>query len=276
MAAPLNQVFFPASFPELFSSWERFPDAVPYAGGSGFIHNHGKYNLILPNIILSLDNIKELFKVTRTERYLEIGAMVNLNHITLLGKVVPDILRQCLDQITSPQIKNIATIGGNICNKTRLLDTAIPMVALDAQYELRNQQFSRWISASRFHAVSELPVLNPRELLSRIRIPLFQWDYSLYKKFFNYKNSGVIFVFLLKIEKNLLTNIRVVFQYRSIFRDKNSESLLINKQLPLNHRDSDNFMDSFSLFLSENTVISDFNRKKLLNYMYLAINNFTS
>ena len=76
MAAAHNQAFSPSSFPELFSFWARYPDAVPYAGGAELVRNQGRRVLSLPQNILSLDKMAELRHITRTERYLELGAML--------------------------------------------------------------------------------------------------------------------------------------------------------------------------------------------------------
>ena len=134
MAAPLNQVFFPSTFQELFTAWNRFPDAVPFAGGTGIIRGQGDQTLALPRNILYLDKLNDLRRITRTERYLEIGAMVRLNEIIRLGKIVPEALTRCLEHIAGHHIRNQATIGGNICYPRRRLDSAAPLVALDAHF----------------------------------------------------------------------------------------------------------------------------------------------
>jgi len=74
MADQLNLVFFPASYSELFSAWNRYPSAVPYAGGTALIRDKGKQILELPSIILSLERLEEMHRISRTERFLEIGA----------------------------------------------------------------------------------------------------------------------------------------------------------------------------------------------------------
>jgi CO/xanthine dehydrogenase FAD-binding subunit len=251
MAAPLNQVFFPAAFSELFSAWTRFPDAVPYAGGTGLVRGQGKEILDLPPIILSLDKLEDLQRISRSERYLEIGAMVKLNQIIKLGKIVPEVLTRCLENIAGVQLRNLATIGGNICCPERRLDVSAVMVALDAQYELRSAQTIRWISASRFSAPSGPTALVPQELLTRIRVPLDQWDYSIYKKFSGAGGlDGRAMIFIMKTQKNLLTDIRVVYKTGVILRDKNSESILIGKHLPLSRRVAGEFVESWKHFLS--------------------------
>ncbi len=276
MDAPLNQVFFPSGFPELFTAWGRFPEAVPYAGGTGLIWGQGKQILRLPKIILYLDKIEELRKITRTERYLEIGAMVKLNQIMQLGKIVPDVLRQCMERISSPQLRNIATIGGNICFPSRRLDTAAPLVALDAQYELRNAHSSRWISAARFYSTPGPTAINKQELLTRIRIPLEQWNYPVYKKFSSTENSGRVVVFMIKNQKNALSDIRMVYKASGILRNRISESLLTGKHLPLTHKDTTDFMENWDNFLREHDQIDEISRKKLLNFIDLTISALTA
>ncbi|MDR2364179.1 MAG: FAD binding domain-containing protein [Spirochaetaceae bacterium] len=269
MAAPLNQVFFPATFQELFTAWSRFPDAVPFAGGTGLIRGQGKQSLELPRNILSLDKLEDLRRITRTERYLEIGAMVRLNEIIRLGKIVPEVLTRCLEHIAGPQIRNIATIGGNICYPERRLDASVPLVALDAHFELRNGQNSRWISASRFCSIPGPLAINPQELLTRIRIPLEQWNYSVFKKFKGSSgtDSGGVIVFIIRNQKNTLTDIRIVFGAERILRDKNSETLLIGNQLPLSRKEADDFVEHWKSYLAALDTPEAIIRSEILNFI---------
>jgi CO/xanthine dehydrogenase FAD-binding subunit len=246
-----NQVFSPASFQELFAAWSRFPDAVPYAGGTDIIRGQAKRIPSLPKNILSLERMEELHRITRTERYLELGAAVRLNEIISLGKIVPEILTRTLEGIAGTQVRNLATIGGNLCNPNCRLDASAPMTALDAHYELRTAQTVRWISASRFASLPGPPALASQELLTRIRVPLEQWNYSLYCKF-NPRGageSGSVIVFILKNQKNLLTDLRVVYSGNIILQDRNSETFLIGKRLPLDRKEVLPFIENWKRYL---------------------------
>jgi CO/xanthine dehydrogenase FAD-binding subunit len=274
MADPLNQVFFPATFQELFSAWSRFPQAVPYAGGTGIIRGQGREILKLPPVILSLDKLEELQRISRTERYLEIGAMVKLNQIIRLGKIVPEALSRCLKNISGTQLRNLATIGGNICCPSRRLDASAAMVALDAQYELRSAQSVRWISAARFSSLPGPTMLKEQELLTRVRVPLDIWDYSIYKKFPSDGGSKVV-VFMMKTLKNVLTDIRVIYKTDSILRDKNSESILIGKALPFSRHAAAAFVESWERFLSGIADVDELSKKELLNFVDLNVYNLS-
>ena len=252
MPEPAEQVLFPSNFLELFSIWNRFPHGLILAGGLEQIRNQGKHKPVFPENIISLSRLEELRKISRSERYLEIGAMVNLNQILHLGKIVPEPLVRCLELIGGPQLRNIATIGGNICHPLQRLDASGPMIALDAQYELRTAQSARWVPASMFSSLPGPPALTPRELLTRIRVPLEPWTYTWYRKF-NTAGSGEAgggILFMIRNEKNILTNIRVVYSGLSILREKNSETMLEGKRLPLDKKDAVTFTEKWKTCLS--------------------------
>jgi CO/xanthine dehydrogenase FAD-binding subunit len=274
MADQLNLVFFPLTYSELFSAWSRYPKAVPYAGGTALIREQGKQILELPPIILSLEKLQEMQRINRSERYLEIGSMVKLSQIVDLGKIVPAALRRCLEHIAGPQLRNMATIGGNLCFRRGCLDSSAVLMALDAQYELRNAQSVRWISASRFSA-DTAPAIKDQELLTRIRVPLDDWDYTVYTKFSGQAIKSKTAVFLAKTQKNVLNDIRVIYKADALWRDKHSESLLIGKHLPLNHRIAVDFIERWSDFISATPHIDELSRKELLNFIEINISNLS-
>ncbi|MDR2418309.1 MAG: FAD binding domain-containing protein [Treponema sp.] len=285
MDAPFNQVPPLTSWEGLFNFWNSNPDAVPFAGGIQFLHFQGKRAPALPRKLIALEDIEELHLVTRTEQYLELGAMVRLSEIIHLGTIVPEILRKCLEGIAGPQLRNSATIGGNICTTLRYMDSCAALIALDAHYELRSmpsvppasftlsslfstQSSTRWIAASRFTPAS----LAPRELLTRIRIPLESWNYSLYRKFrcsdLDRPNldDGVI-VLLLRNQKDILTDIRIVFAGRTVLKDKRTESLLSGKHLPLNCKDARAAIAQWETCLATLPPEQSFIRTELSNFV---------
>jgi len=252
MAIPQSKVFFPTGLQELFSSWYSNPDAVLWAGGAEHIRNQSGQNPKLPRNIISLDKMEELHKISRTERHLEIGCMVKLSKIINMGKIVPEVLIRCLENIASPQLRSQATIGGNICNPSIRLDISAPMIALDAQYELRSAQSTRWVSASRFSSQPGPLSLGRQECLTRIRVPLEPWTFTWYRKF-NFSLSskpGGCILLILRNQKDILTDIRVLYSSQAILREKNAESMLMGKHLPLDHRDASAFVDAWKNYLS--------------------------
>jgi len=270
----LNRIFFPNSFNELFSTWSRNPSALPYAGGTVLLWKQRKTIIDLPPVIICLDNLPELQNITRTEHYIEIGSMVKLNKIIRMGKTVPQILCDCLENIGGVQLRNLATIGGNICSAPGLLDIPAPLVALDAQYEFRSAQSSRWVSASRFHSEEDKNAIEKKEILTRIRLPLHQWDYSMYKKFFSedmYNHKTI--TFLAKAQKNILSDIKVVCKGDTIIRNKGAEGILTGSHLPIHRKTAADFVDNWKEFLSGNGELDDFLKYEIINCIEINVYN---
>ncbi|MDR2631067.1 MAG: FAD binding domain-containing protein, partial [Spirochaetaceae bacterium] len=235
------------------------------------------------------NRVDELKRFSRTERYLEIGSMVRLSEIVNMGKIVPDVFTRALDAVGNPQVRNLAAIGGHICCPFKQLDAIAPLIALDARYELRTASSSRWIPASRFSSVPGPPPINAQELLTRIRIPLELWNYSAYKKFadpYTGDHTAGSMVFLVRVQKNILTDIRIVYAGRMVIRDKNSEAVFTGKQLPLTDRDLTHFMGLWTSHLSAvepaksqddspaRGILKDLNalmRAKMLNFIESCI-----
>ncbi|MDR1399563.1 MAG: FAD binding domain-containing protein [Treponema sp.] len=287
MDAPFNQVPPLTTWEGLFNFWNSNPDAVPFAGGIQFLRFQGKRAPVLPHKLISLEDIEELHRITRTEQYLELGAMVRLSEIINLGTTVPEILRKCLEGIAGPQIRNSTTIGGNICATSHHMDSCAALIALDARYELRSmastpptsftlsslfstQSSTRWIAASRFTSAS----LAPRELLTRIRIPLEPWNYSLYRKFHRSEldntDTGVI-VLLLRNQKEILTDIRIVFAGSTVLEDKRIESLLSGKHLPLSRKDVHAAIVQWETCLATLSPEQSFIRTELSNFVTTSL-----
>ena len=275
MADPYNLVLYPESYSEFFSVWSRYPTAIPYAGGTGLIREQGRQVLDLPPTVLSLDRLDEMNRISRSERFLEIGAMVKLSRIIDLGKIVPDVLRCCLESIAGPQLRNMATIGGNICFPGRRLDSTAALNALDAQFELRQTQSTRWISASRFFSMPREDALNPQELLTRIRIPLDNWDCWAYKKFEGQASRSRVVAFLVKTQKSILSDIKIIYKTDLIWRNRDSESILIGKHLPLSRRIAADFVEHWEDFLSSVHNIDELSRQELINFIELNIYNLS-
>ena len=272
-----NQVLHPHTLAELFSFWNRIPDAAPFAGGTELILKGidpgGARGVFreqpeLLREILSLEQIDELQAITRTERYLEIGAMVRLNDIIALGKIVPQAFFKTLKGIANPRVRNLATIGGNICSSG---DTLAPLCALDAVYELRSAAGSRWIPALRFSSTPG--VLQKGELLARIRIPLDEWNYTVYRKFnaFDSEGEGGVLILVVRNQKNILAKIQMIFTGAALLRNKDSESFLEGKALPLDARDIVHYRKFWGNYLESEKKPGPILRDKIINAIEIGI-----
>ncbi len=233
----------------------------------------------LPGNVISIERIRELHKITRTERYLEIGSMVKLNDLIRIGKIIPAILQNTIMRIANPPLRNLAAIGGSICYAKQKLDIHAPLAALDASYELKTAASSRWIAASRFNIKDDpTSALNAQELLTRIRIPLENWDYATFKKFerghFDDSEKGVI-VFIAKAQKDIISDVRIVFAGVSLIMNRNLETMLFGQRLPLDRKTAAAFVGLWENYLNELPYPKGLLAAKILNFIRSVIQDLT-
>jgi xanthine dehydrogenase iron-sulfur cluster and FAD-binding subunit A len=159
------------------------------------------------------------------------------------------------------------------------MDSCAALIALDARYELRKVSSTRWIAASRFSPAS----LAPNELLTRIRIPLELWNYSLCQKIHrtdmtnpdNIERDAGVIVFLLRNQKNILTNIKIVFAGNIILEDRNTERLLIGMSLPLSRKAALTLIAQWEAYLSTLGFEDSLVRSELLNFIETSLLGLT-
>jgi carbon-monoxide dehydrogenase medium subunit len=86
-------------------------------------------------------------------------------------------------QVGSVQIRNVATVGGNICNAAPSADTAGPLLALDAVAVLQSPDGTRRVPLTEFFTGPSQTVRNHEEILTAFEIPIAMGRYgSAYHK----------------------------------------------------------------------------------------------
>ena len=82
-----------------------------------------------------------------------------------------DALRQAGREVGSVQIQNRATIAGNLCNASPAADGVPPLLALEAEVELRSQGCRRLVPLAAFLRGNRRTVISADELVTAIRVP---------------------------------------------------------------------------------------------------------
>jgi len=81
------------------------------------------------------------------------------------------VLLDVASQFATPQIRNIATLGGNMCHAVPSADFAIPLFALDAEVKLKSVGGERILPIEAFFIDVKQTALRDDELLIEIKIP---------------------------------------------------------------------------------------------------------
>jgi xanthine dehydrogenase small subunit len=156
------------------------PDAriVGAATDLGVIHNKRKITL---SKLLSLHLIPELYEMSITnDDVVSIGARVTLNEFRHLIKDKCPELAHYLDVFASPQIKNLATLVGNVANASPIGDTPPALLALNATVVINK---TKEIRLSEFFLAYRKTALKAGEIITAIKfsLPKTNSDFKLYK-----------------------------------------------------------------------------------------------
>ncbi|MDR3584633.1 MAG: xanthine dehydrogenase FAD-binding subunit XdhB [Desulfosporosinus sp.] len=123
--------------------------------------------------LLSLRKIKALGSIQKAEDgTIAIGAMATFTKIfndPILRELIP-ILTEAAISMGGPQIRNIATIGGNVCNGATSADSAASLFALNAQLKLIDSNGERLVPIREFYLGPGKVALKPGEILTEILI----------------------------------------------------------------------------------------------------------
>jgi len=124
--------------------------------------------------LLSLKNLHALEEIVMLgDGTISVGAMAPFTKIfqsELIRKHVP-VLGEASVSMGGPQVRNVATIGGNICNGAVSADSASTLFALDALLKLETATDERIIPMGDFYAGPGKVNLRPGELLTAVLIP---------------------------------------------------------------------------------------------------------
>lgn len=106
---------------------------------------------ILPSALISLRNIPDLARI-EVNGGARIGALATLADIiqhSSLSRTYP-ILVEAATNIGSVQIRNVATIGGNLCNSSPCADMALPLLVCEAKVRLQSLETEREVPIEDF------------------------------------------------------------------------------------------------------------------------------
>jgi len=222
----------------------RYPQARIWGGGTFIMSQKDYYPSEIKDGIIDLGEMEELKKITRNDRFVEIGAMVTANQLLSAGKLVlPDILQQTLKALASQILRKQITIGGSLCVPDVRLGLSTTLAVLDAMAEIKQYQGGKvsthWIPIAKLYDKDgKLLLGNQKSLLTRIRIGL---EYGDFQRFITVEDpirntsECVIFAFQAKRVQNSLSKVQfcITFPDKAFHISKDLESKLSGMTLPI-------------------------------------------
>ncbi|RMG84010.1 MAG: hypothetical protein D6712_12145 [Chloroflexi bacterium] len=143
------------------------------AGGTDLLLELERHQRPDVDVVIDLTRVAGLDEITFSDNAFHLGPLVTHNHViadsAVIEKALP-LAQACLE-VGAPQIRNRATVAGNVITASPANDTIPALMVLDAQITLASANGERTVSINEFYTGLRKTVMQPDELLTGITVP---------------------------------------------------------------------------------------------------------
>jgi aerobic carbon-monoxide dehydrogenase medium subunit len=164
----------PGTLPEAVALLEQHGDAAKILSGGQSLIPMMKVRLARPEYLIDINRIEGLQYIREQDGYLKIGALTreaDLESSELIRTKYPIVL-DTASMIADPQVRNLATIGGNLAHGDPANDHPATMLALGAEIIAVGPRGERKMPIKDFFLSVFTTALEPGDILTEIRIPI--------------------------------------------------------------------------------------------------------
>ena len=205
----------PTTADELAELIQKYKSATLVAGGTDIGVRHNKMQINLERII-SLERVKALRMIRKGKDMFTIGAGATLNEARqVLSPDYPE-LGELIRRFGSEQIRNKATVVGNLFSDSTAADMPASLIVLDAKLTLRVGHFRRFLKLDDFYQKNGKLSIKSGEFIETMQIPrkLKSSIFQVYKlsKRFDQDTSSICGAFYLRLDtENIVRDIRICY-----------------------------------------------------------------
>jgi xanthine dehydrogenase small subunit len=163
--------FRPSRLDDALDFKARHPDAVIVSGNTelGVLRNK---KCLDPPRLLSLTGLAELSEIVCADGVADIGANVTWTQIEHFARERLPAFYPIVVRFGSPQIRNVATLVGNVANGSPIADALPFLYVMGAEVELARAGGHRRVRIDQFYRGYKVKDLAADEIITRVRVPL--------------------------------------------------------------------------------------------------------
>lgn len=162
----------PQTLPEALALLNQYKPGIKVLAGGTDVLAKMKRNHFACEHLMYIKSIKELDFID-TSAGLKIGAATLLSDLEKSDELRKNYraLHEAIKSIGAIAIRNMATMGGNVCNAAPPADTVPPLLTFNAQLKLVSQKGERVVPLNQFIVGKEKTIIEPDELLHSFELP---------------------------------------------------------------------------------------------------------
>lgn len=215
-----NEIYEASTVSNAIDLLNKNTNAIIIAGGSDILIKLREGKLFGCKLV-SIQSLNELRGIYLTEdNNIKIGSLESFSHIAdneIIKSHVP-VLGEAALTVGGPQIRNIGTIGGNICNGATSADTASTLLAFDAVLEIVSFGITRYVPVTEFYIHAGKTILKKGEILTSILINKNNYEnYSGYYYKYSTRNAMDIAVCNCSINVKLSEDKKTIEDIRAAY-----------------------------------------------------------
>ena len=208
-----KKYFAPRTVIELKKIIKKYPKVKFLSGGTDMSLIVTKQKKDIENIVY-LNSIDELNYIKENNKYIEVGATTPLRKFELFIKKYYSDFNTILKRYGSVQIRNVATIAGNIATASPIGDTLPLLLSLDASISIDSFNTKKILPLKDFFVSYRKTKLKKGQFISSIRIPIYNENiFKAYKvsKRIDDDISSVCASFNVAIVNKKIKNIKIAY-----------------------------------------------------------------
>jgi carbon-monoxide dehydrogenase medium subunit len=163
----------PATLPEALALMGRYNGTARLIAGGTDLLLAMKRREAAPEHLISLAAIEGLKGISSGKEGLRIGSLTTLAEIESSDIIKKGYapLHDAVRVMASAQVRNLATIGGNLCSAVPSADTAPPLIALAASVRINGQAGERTVKIEDFFTGAKACCCGQEEIVTDILVP---------------------------------------------------------------------------------------------------------
>ncbi|HET6936894.1 MAG TPA: xanthine dehydrogenase family protein subunit M [Candidatus Angelobacter sp.] len=174
MIPPSFEYLRPSTIPEAVALLQQHGDAAKILSGGQSLIPMMKFRLARPGVLIDINRIPGLSYVKEEGGFLKIGGLTREAELeaSQLVRAKYPLLMDTAAVIADPQVRNMATVGGNLAHGDPANDHPATMIAFGAQIVATGAKGERVIPVEDFFKSVFETALLADEILTEIRIPV--------------------------------------------------------------------------------------------------------